>query len=185
MRDLGLLGYTIVFLFLIFLITLVVGIIKKKPIWFIISVSSFLLGVGMSIWSIYMLVNKAYDKFSTMFEERSGLEVYESMFDKVNENYVEILDHTDRMVSAFDTVSTLHLKIYPKELKRILESKKFSSSKVSTKDWNMKDYGIEYEVESFGDSAWLFIYTDDAGYVHSIYSSLDSTEAFVKKVREL
>lgn len=185
MKDLGLIGYSIIFAFLIFLIALIVGIIKKKAGWFILSVSCFLIGVGLSLRSIYVFFNTAYDKVSTSFEQSTGLDAYESMFDKVNENFVQVLDHKDRMISAFDTVATLHLKIYPKELKRILESKKLSATKLSTKKWKKEDYNFPYEIESLGDSAWLFVFKDDSNYVHYIYTSLDSTEVFVKKVREL
>jgi len=173
--------------FIIFLVILIVGLAKKKKK--IISISFFILLISLvsGTWSIYTVTRKTYHKISEAGKSRNGEEIYESLLGKPETNCVEIIEYQDQIIPRIDDAIYLHLKTCPKELERILKRKHFQSEKITAKNLFPDQVSTNknwFTPEKLGDNILVFKYYDEKNNGQEIYSSIDSTEVYLKDIAD-
>ena len=173
--------------FLLFIIFVIIGFTKNRKKLFLISFLFLLISLILGIFGIIKATKKTLNKIAEISTPRNGNEIYESLLGKPKTNCVEILNYQDQTVPKIDYAIWLHFKSCPKELKRILNKKKFTFQKMSTKDINSdqpdgnKDW---FKPEKLGDSILVFKYYDEKNNGQEIYSSKDSTEIYLKDIAD-
>jgi hypothetical protein len=179
--------------FFIFLITLILGLSKKNKKLKIIASLLFVAFIGLSAWTVfsfvsksYLKVSESYDKVTEILRPRTGDEIYDALFGKRQIDCIKILNHQDQVVPKIDYAIWLQFKTCPSELSRILSLHVFDSKIVSTNGWNTDGPNANknwFKPETLGDSILVSFYKkDDYGNGQYIYSSIDSTEVFVKDI---
>lgn len=175
-------------IFLSFLVTLILGFTKKNKKLKLTALFVFFAFIGSVGWTGYKVVSKTYNKVSDTFKMRTGDEIYDALFDKRKTDCVKILNYQDQIVPKIDYAIWLHFRTCPGELKRILTLQDFSSEIVSTKCWDSEGPLANenwFKPETLGDSILVSIYMrDEFGNGQYVYSSLDSTEVFVKDIHD-
>jgi flagellar basal body-associated protein FliL len=173
-------------LFLAFIISAILGFTKKSSILKSASLIVLLAFLVCAVWTGYKMANKTYSKVAQAFKPRTGDEIYEALYGKRQTNCVNILDYQDQVIPKIDYAIWLHFKTCKAELKRILSLHSYEYQVVSTHKWNTQGPTANenwFKPESLGDSILTFIYSkDNYGNGQYIYSSLDSTEVFVKDI---
>jgi hypothetical protein len=173
-------------LFIVFLTTLIFGLIKKRRPTIILSLVTLLFVFGSASWTVYLFINKSYSKVTTMLTPRTGEEIYVALFGKTENKCLKVLNHQDQIVPKIDYAIWLYFDTCPDELKRILKLHEFKAEKVSTKGWQTTGPLANdnwFRPESLGDSILVFTYNKDKyGNGQTIYSSLDSTKVFCKDI---
>lgn len=132
---------------------------------------------------VYTITKKTYSKISQISKPRTGFEIYESLLGKPETDCVKILNYQDQTIPVIDYAIFLHFKTCPKELKRILARKQFEfeKMKISAEQNNNE---IWFKPEKMGDSILVFRYYETNGNGQEIYSSKDSTEAYLKDIAD-
>lgn len=173
--------------FVLFLIALVFGIIKKNEKLKWISLFLFFAFVILSGSTVFKVVNKSYHKVTEALKPRTGDEIYDSLFGTRQTKCVSVLNSQDQVVPKIDAAILLHFKTCPAELKRILAQHKFGVEKLSTSKWNQKvPYGENikwFNPNKLGDTIMVYEYSsDNSRNIQTIWSNLDSTEVFVRDI---
>jgi|GEM_PF-4218491 len=75
--------------FLVFLVVLLIGIIKKHLKLVIISVFIFIVSTIFGVWSIIVITKKACGVFSELSEPRLGITIYTSLFGQSHSDCLE------------------------------------------------------------------------------------------------
>ncbi|WP_324027841.1 hypothetical protein QSV08_07810 [Maribacter sp. BPC-D8] len=173
--------------FLTFLVTLILGFIKKKKKLKLTSLFLFFAFIACTGWTGYKIVSKTYNKVADTFKPRTGDEIYDALFDKRTTNCIKILNFQDQVVPRIDYGIWLHFETCPAELNRVLSKHEFNAEKLSTYYTNGKiPFGETLEwfnPTTLGDSIMLYEYaTDDNRNIQTIWAKLDSTEVFVRDI---
>jgi len=191
------------FVFLIFLVTLLLGFIKKKKKLKLASLFIFLTFIACATWTGYQIISTAFDAakhfsdkavtlidnidFPKAFEPRTGDEIYDALFDKRKTDCIEVLNYQDQVVPKIDYAIWLHFKTCPEELKRILTKHDFSVEKLTAENRSEK-IPVEEWLEWFapitlGDTIIVYEYSSqDYRNIQTIWSKNDSTEVFVRDI---
>src|ERR1044072_1924237 len=117
-----------VVLFLLFLVLLFIGIVKKrrKPVY--ISLVFFLLAIPAGLYTSFLFAQKAYETIKTGKIEnplkRSGMEIYTALLDKPETNCVTVINSQDQYIPRIDCCIWLEFTTCPKELARIIAKQK-------------------------------------------------------------
>lgn len=172
--------------FTAFLVTLIIGLIKKKRKTVLASIVVLLFGLCFGLRTAYLFTSKSYNRLTEIFRPRTGIEIYTALFGQPTSDCIEVLNYQDQVVPKIDYAIWLHFKTCSDELQRILSLHDFKTEIVSTKGWDT-DGPLAHEnwfkPETLGDSILTFTYNkDDYGNGQYIYSSLDSTQVFCKDI---
>ncbi|POS00544.1 hypothetical protein Q361_1682 [Flavobacterium croceum DSM 17960] len=172
--------------FLLFLVTLILGLTKKNKKLKLTSLLLFFAFIGLTAWTGFKFVSKTYNKVTETLRPRTGDEIYDALFDKRKTDCIKILNFQDQVVPKIDYAIWLHFETCPDELKRILSLHDFKTEIVSTKGWNTDGPLANenwFKPETLGDSILVFTYNkDEYGNGQYIYSSIDSTKVFLKDI---
>jgi hypothetical protein len=173
--------------FLIFFVTLILGLIKKNKQLKLISLVIFLVFLSLTGWTAFKFLSKSYYKVSEILKPRTGDEIYDSLFGKRDTDCVKILNHQDQVVPKIDYAIWLHFETCPKELKRILSKHNFTAEKLPTDNRNGKiPYGETlgwFNPMTLGDTIMVYEYsTNDSRNIQTIWTNIDSTKVFVRDV---
>lgn len=169
--------------FIIFLVILMVGLLRKKKKAVRFSLPVFLVCAGLGIWTTYLFVNKSYHRISDLMKPRTGMEIYEALFGKTDHTCVTVLQHQDPVVPVIDNAIRLHVKTCPEEMARIIAARGYTSETISTQhrvttddDW--------FKPEMLGDSTIVCTWHNPENYSHIqyLYISQDSTEMFCRDI---
>lgn len=186
MKELIILTVISGFTFLVFLVTLILGFMRKNKKLKLTSLLLFFAFIGLTAWTGFKFVSKTYNKVTETLRPRTGDEIYEALFDKGKIDCIKILNYQDQVVPKIDYAIWLHFETCPDELKRILCLHDFKTEIVSTKGWNTEGPLANenwFKPESLGDSILVFTYKkDEYGNGQHIYSSIDSTKVFLKDI---
>jgi hypothetical protein len=185
-------------LFLIFLILLFTGIVKKrrKPVY--LSLLFLLLAIFTGIYTGFLFARKAYQKLKTVktenpFRGRTGMEIYTALFDKPATNCVTVINKADQLVPRFDCCIWLEFTTCAKELARIITKKQLKpieseiepigNSIVQITEKDIPDYSPRpkwFNPQNLGEGfITLRKYNpDDPNHDLILYFSKDSTHAF-------
>lgn len=173
-------------LFFTFLVTIILGFTKKSKKLKMTSLFVLFVFIVCAGWTGYRIGSKTYNKIAENLRQRTGKEIYESLFGKSQTDCNKILNYQDQVIPKIDYAIWLQFETCPAELKRILSLRNFKSEIVSTRKWDT-DASLAnenwFKPESLGDSIIVSVYRkDDYGNEQYIYSSLDSTKVFVKDI---
>jgi len=173
--------------FLIFLVTLILGFIKKNKKLKLTSLMLFFAFIGLTAWTGFKFVNKTCNKVTETLRPRTGEEIYDTLFDKRQTDCVKILNYQDQVVPKIDYAIWLHFETCPSELKRILSRHEFTAEKLSTTKWDGKiPYGETLEwfnPTTLGDTIMVYEYsTNNSRNIQTIWMNLDSTKVFVRDI---
>jgi len=187
MKEIILLTVAAGLTFLIFVVTLIFGFIKKNRHLKLASFLILIVFIGLASWTAFTFVNKSYNKVADTLKPRTGDEIYDALFDKRKSDCVKVLNYQDQVVPKIDYAIWLHFETCPSELNRILSRHKFTSDKLSTKDWNVKiSYGETMEwfnPTTLGDTIMVYEYsTNNSRNIQTIWTSLDSTKVFCRDI---
>ncbi|MFT3912074.1 MAG: hypothetical protein QM737_21795 [Ferruginibacter sp.] len=169
-------------LFVVFMVTLIIGIIKKNKKTIFISLAIFILFGGVAAWTGFQFARKSYNRISETFKPRTGEEIYTALFGQPQSNCLKVINHQDQVVPKIDYAIWLEFETCPQELKRILAIHHFTAEKIVSKNLfyqqpNANDHW--FSPSSLGDSIFVFKYAkDEYGNGQTFYSSLDSTKVF-------
>lgn len=173
-------------LFLVFAVTLLAGLFRKKRKLIITSLLTLVLIFASASWTIYLIASKSYDKVSDALAPRTGEEIYTALFGTPTPSCVKVLHFQDQNVPVLDYAIWLHFETCPNEVQRVLQQHDYNREKQSTDGWNSSGplAGDDwFKPELMGDSVIVFIYKkDEYGNYQEIYLSVDSTEAYCKDV---
>lgn len=192
MKTIFLLITISVITFIAFLTLLIIGLVnrKKKLVW--ISVVLFFVLIGLAAWTSHTLFSKAFNKmneFSEIFKPRTDEEIYEALFQKKENDCIEIISFSDQIIPKIDYAIRLHIKTCPEELNRILSLREYSHEKVIYID-SMSNSKLSFDENmdgfnpsTLGDTILVFEYSsEDHRNIQNIWSNLDSSEIFVRDV---
>jgi hypothetical protein len=172
--------------FVLFLVTLILGLTKKNKKLKLTVLFLFFAFIGLTAWTGFKFVSKTYNKVAETFRPRTGDEIYEALFDKRQTDCIQILNYQDQVVPKIDYAIWLHFETCPDEMKRILSKHDFKTEVVSTIGWDTDGPLANenwFKPETLGDSILIFTYNkDEYGNGQYIYSSLDSSNVFVKDI---
>lgn len=174
------------FVFIIFLVTLIVGLSRKNKKFILPTIFMFVAFIGLTGWIGFKFVSKSYHKVTEILKPRTGDEIYDALFGKRQADCIKIINYQDQIVPKIDYAIWLYFETCPGELYRILNLHDFKTEIVSTKGWNTSGPLANenwFKPETLGDSINVSIYNkDEYGNGQYIYSSLDSTKVFVKDI---
>lgn len=188
MKEIAFISLFVAATFLIFLLILIAGIVKKSQTLKRASVLVFLFFV-VGIGGIgYTIASKSYHKITDAFTMRTGYEIYDALFGKRQTDCVKIIHFQDQVIPKIDYAIWLQFTTCPDELKRILSQNHFKAEIQSTHGWNTAgplDHQNWFKPETLGDSILLFTFQkDEFGNGQYIYSSMDSTHVFVQDIQD-
>lgn len=173
--------------FMLFLVILIFGLIKKNKnliitsiVILFISITAGAVGIFTITKKTYHITKKVYNDVSELSKPRTGVEIYESLLGKPETDCVDILNYQDQTVPRLDPAILLHFKTCPKELNRILAQKEFEFEKIKTSEQTSDENW--FKPEKMGDSILVFKYYDTKGNGQEIYSSKDSTEIYLRDI---
>ena len=173
--------------FLLFLVTLILGLTKKNKKLKLTSLLLFFAFIGLTSWTGFKFVSKTYNKVTETLRPRTGDEIYDALFDKRQTECIKILNYQDQVVPKIDYAIFLHFETCPDELKRILSKHEFTTEKLSTAKWDGKiPYGETltwFNPTTLGDTIMVYEYsTNDSKNIQTIWTNLDSTKVFVRDI---
>lgn len=171
--------------FLLFLVTLILGLTKKNKKLNLTSLLLFFAIIGLTVWTGFKFVSKTYDKVTENLRPRTGDEIYDALFDKRQTNCIKILNFQDQVIPKIDYAIWLHFETCPAELKRVLSRYEFSEEKLTTAKWHGKIPDGEtldwFNPTTLGDSILVYEYsTNNSRHIQTIWINLDSTKVFVR-----
>lgn len=172
--------------FLVFLVFLLIGIIKKNLRLVLISVLIFVISSVVGVWSIIVVTKKAYDRFSELAEPRSGFIIYTSLFGQPHSDCLEMINYKDQLIPKIDVAIWLHFKTCPEELGRIVRRKEFKMEKIAAANLHFEQQPSAnenwFDPKKLGDTVLIFTWYDERNNGQEIYCSTDSTEVYLKDI---
>lgn len=173
--------------FLLFVLSLVLGLIKKNIKLKLTSLLSFLLFIVLSACTGFLFLSKTYNKLEETLKPRTGDEIYDELFGKRQTYCIKILNYQDQLVPKIDYAIWLHFETCPNELKRILSRHEFTAEKLPTAKRDEKiPYGETLEwfnPTTLGDTILVYEYSSENGRnIQTIWINLDSTKVFVRDI---
>ncbi|MGX7666694.1 hypothetical protein [Flavobacterium pedocola] len=173
--------------FLLFLVTFILGVTKKKKKLIVTSFLCFFIFIGLTGWTVFTFVNKSYNKVTETLKPRTGDEIYDALFDQRQTNCIKILNYQDQVVPKIDYAIWLHFETCPNELKRILSRHEFTAVKLATAKLDGKIPHSEtldwFNPTKLGDTIMVYEYaTIDSRNIQTIWTTLDSTKVYVRDI---
>ena len=173
--------------FLLFLVTFILGLIKKNKKLRLASLILFFPFIGLVSCTGFRLVSKSYNKVSETLKPRTGDEIYDALFDKRQTDCIKILNYQDQVVPIIDYAIWLHFETCPAELKRILSKHDFTTEKISTVKRDGKIPNGEalewFKPATLGDTIMVYEYSsDNSKNIQTIWTNVDGTMVFVRDI---
>ncbi|RYM34990.1 hypothetical protein ERX46_06350 [Brumimicrobium glaciale] len=173
--------------FLAFLTVLIFGLVNRNKNLLISALVLFFVVIGLGTWTTYTVINKSFNKISEIMKPRTGEEIYDALFDKRENNCVNVIQYQEQTVPILDAAIWMHFETCPKELERILSKHDFIAERSLT---NKQISRIPYDKNShwfnpklLGDTIVIYEYSsENHRNIQTIWSNLDSTEVFVRDV---
>lgn len=179
MAILSSISITILFLIL-FIVMIIASIIRRR--WKILVYSSipFLLFLIAGVTTSGLLVKKSYQTIKTFAKspfKRSGIELYEALFEKGWQGCVDVKNNKDQYIPGLDCCIWMEFTTCPQELQRILKQEKYSSQTLISDDLKLDFFESPdwWQPKNLGDSVLFFSYDLKGQRLRSIISSADST----------
>jgi hypothetical protein len=173
--------------FLIFLSTLLIGLLKKNRKFTIAAVVLFFIVILLSTWTGIIFLNTTYRKINSWYKPRTGEEIYDALFHQRQTGCVKALNWQDQIIPRIDDAIWLEVTICPLELKRILSKHMFSVEKTSSSDLGYRIPLGEalpwFKPTTLGDTVMIYEYSsDDNRTIQTIWSNVDSTHVFIRDI---
>lgn len=163
---------------------------KKVQVLFGVSLVVFL---ALSFWVVGDIAGKSYRKIREKIDDievvhtRSGIEIYEALFDPRETDCIQILHYKDQIIPKIDVAIYLHFKTCPAELQRILSKQDYRSKTIATKGNSLdipNGSGIAWlDIASLGDSVNVYEYASpNRRNIQTIWTNVAGNEVFVRDV---
>lgn len=187
MKELIIMSCISGFTFLLFLVTFIVGMVKKNSNLKLISFILFFVFFGLTSWMAVRYVSKTYEKLTKTLIPRTGDEIYDALFDKRETDCVKIINFQDQVIPKVDIAIWLKFETCPAEFKRILSLHEFSVEKYSKAELQKEIITSEtlewFIPTTLGDTIIVYGYaTSDRRNIQTIWSNIDSTKVFVRDI---
>lgn len=182
MKDIIILTAISILLLTGFIVLLLCGLITgRRKLIFISAGVLPVLGICIA-WTVYLFMQKSYNRIAGALRPRSGQEIYVALFDKPASNCTSVINYQDQVLPKIDYAIALQLETCPQELQRILSLHEFEGMRQSSRECAITTQagGMQwFKPETLGDSILVFQYRrNEYGGGQTIYASLDSTRAF-------
>lgn len=165
-------------LFIIFVILLLTGIVKKsrKAVYF--SLLFLLFAIGTGIYTGYLFARKAYHVIRTGENplKRSGIEIYTGLLGKPETNCVTVINSKDQYIPKIDCCIWLEFSTCPAELARIITKQPYKPA-----TYYLPGYGPApawFTPKNLGPGAIMLQHSPDSNHEYLLYFSKDSTHAY-------
>lgn len=181
----SLLLITIFFCFFLFilLVSFKPQLISRNKIIIILSVLA-LIFLAVFLFSGKQELNRDLGRIIRNTAPKSPEIIYSVLFEKPIENCVTIINLKDQVLPIIDCCIWIEINICPKELGRILQTKKyeasiynFADSLNSTRSFTEKP--AWWNPQLLGDTILKFQFTRDQNHIQTIFSGTDSTHIFI------
>lgn len=185
MTQIIILFFCSIFLLFLFVFCLILGIKIGNLFLKIFSFIALTGFFGLFGYSSFLFVTKTIDKVQSTFDERSGDEIYEALFDKKETDCVKVLHYQDQVIPKIDVAIWLHVKTCPTEVKRILRKHEFSRKiEIHQKSTiPLTDNIYWFKPEELGDTIIVFKYSSkNAKNIQTLWINMDSTEVFCRDI---
>lgn len=169
--------------FLLALVTLMIGLLKRKKRLFLLSLCSLGLAIILAFIAVFQISKSLYGKALSYLQPRSATEIYESLLGKSDTDCVEILHAVDQIVPRLDPGIFLHFSACPEECRRILSAYEYQRALISD-DIILSAPGAAHmdwwQIQNLGDTIQLFEYSfNGPNNFRRIWISRDSTEVYL------
>ncbi len=166
--------------FIISLVMLIVGAIKKSRYTMYTAIGIFLGSLFLAGMSVYQFASKSYYALSDFFEQPTGIDIYESFLGEDLNNCSEVLNFEQAQIPIIDYATWMHVETCPEEFERILNLDMMDSARYAEAEkWQSWFTPIDaLKPDRLGSPILVFEATDDAGRGNVIYSNADSTEFY-------
>lgn len=176
-----------ILLFVGFLISLIIGLMKKRRKLIIISIFIFIIFVGFGGWTGMTIAKKSINKVKEALKPRTGKEIYVALFGDPKNDCIKVISKQDQEFPVIDYAIWLHFETCPSELERILSQHDYDYNKLSTTDWSGDiPYGETidwFNPKSIGDTVLVFEYsTNNSKNIQTLWTSLDSTVVYCRDI---
>lgn len=199
MKTVILLIILAVLFFFGFLISLIIGFLKKRKRLIISSIFILILSLGIGGFTGYKVVKFSYNKITNSvnsdnfenlrdtFKSRTGDDIYRDIFGEPQNNCTKVLNYQDAQIPIMDFAIVLKFETCPAELERILNRYDFTKEKLITKGWSGEiNCGVNLEwlnPKDMGDTILVFKYIDkESEYSKTLWTSLDSTLVYCQDI---
>jgi hypothetical protein len=178
-----------ILLFSGFLISLIIGLIKKRKSLIITSIFIFIIFIGFGGWTGLTITKKSINKVKETLKPRTGKEIYIALFGAPTDDCVKVINKQDQEFPVIDYAIWLHFETCPIELKRILSQHDYRDEKISTMDWSGDIPSGEnidwFNPKSIGDTILVFEYsTNSSRNIQTIWTSVDSTIVYCRDIND-
>jgi len=173
--------------FIFFIVTLILGLVRKKKTLLIISLTVLLGSIALASWTGYTIIHKTADKLTGALTPRTGEEIYRALFGPDESGCVKVIHAQDQLSPRIDPAIWLEFETCPAGLRRILSLHPFDFGKVPTASWTE---GIPYgetidwmNPQAMGDTILVFEYASaDGKNIQTLWASRDSTQVLCRDI---
>jgi hypothetical protein len=173
--------------FILFIIILTVGLVRKKKTILFSSLAILLAFIALASWTGYAIIQKTANKLTGALKPRTGDEIYRALFGQDQSGCVKVTNAQDQLSPKIDPAIWLRFKTCPAELQRVLSQHHFNSEEIPTASWTgTLPYGETTDwisPQTMGDTILVFEYTSDDGKnIQTLWASRDSTEVLCRDI---
>lgn len=176
------------FLFIVFLATLIYGLVRKQRLFVFLSLAILFVVIGFAGWTGYKLASNTYHTVTEIFKPRTGDDIYKALFGKPVNNCLRVLNYQDQVVPKVDYAIWLHFATCAGEIDRVLNGNDYTMEKLPAKDLHIDSPSANdnwFKPETLGDSVLVFKHKkDESGNGQTIYLSIDSTIAYCIDIQD-
>ncbi len=180
-------------LFLTFIVTIIVGFVKKNRILKLVSLGVFIIFCTIIIWTGGKFLNKSIHKISKILEPRSGNEIYDELLGKREHNCVKILNSQDQVIPKIDYAIWLEFETCSEEFDRIIKGHDFSENEIiitpKNKDWLIPLANTDnlkwFNPKSLGDTITVYEYASENNKnIQTIWTNRFKAKVFLRDISD-
>ncbi len=177
-------GLTLLF----FILTIVIGYLKKRNIFKRLSLIFLLVFIVLISWTSFRFFSKSYQNVKEVITPRTGKEIYDALFDAPREsNCVQVLHYQDQVIPKIDYAIWLHFRTCPSELKRILSKHRFSKEVVTSPSTSLSIPQYKnikwFNPLTLGDTILVYEYANESrNNIQTIFTNPQGSEAFIRDI---
>lgn len=173
--------------FLLFMVVLILGVVKKDKTMQIISIVLFISFVASGGYTAYCFASKAYHKVDETLKPRTGDQIYDALFDKRQYDCVKVIHSRDQVVPKIDYAIWLYFETCPQEFKRLLGRHEFLVTRVAAKSFDTTiplQEGIEwFKPASLADTIVVYEYAAaNSRSIQTFWATPDSTKVYCRDI---
>lgn len=171
---------------LVFVVSLIVGIVRKKVWLIIVAVIAVFVTMVTGYTAFVRISTVAIHAISKTTTERTAEEVFAAEFDRPQNNCVQVIDYYDPTVTVINDRRMICFSACPAETGRIMKRRRYDVAERATPEvaGSMSDKCCQNFVttERFGATVWECLASEGTDS-YTMYVSMDSTRVYY--IREM